>query len=90
MILDASLRRIAYSDRDFLVAVEPEELDRRAEDFRGPLRLGGAPGRRAVGAGLAARANDQVHRPARAGFAGDQAAAAELDVVGVRAKGEEG
>ena len=71
------------------VAVERDELDRGAEQLGGAFRLGGALRGCAVGAGLAAGADDQVHVPAGAGFLRDDAADAELEVVWVRAEGEE-
>ena len=72
------------------VAVEFEELERRAEQRRGPLGLrqsarSGVPWRRR----LAARADDQVRRPPGAGLQHDDAAAAELDVVGMGAEGQQ-
>ena len=36
MILDAALRRIAYSDRDYLVAIEPDKFEVRAKTSNEP------------------------------------------------------
>ena len=72
------------------VAVELDELDRRPELPRGLPRLGGALRGGAVRRGLAAGADDQVGRPARPGLLRDDAAAAELDVVGMGAERQEG
>jgi hypothetical protein len=72
------------------VTVELEELEGGAEDLGGGLGLAGAEGRGAVGAGLAAGADDEVDGPSGAGLARDDAAGAELEVVGVRTESEEG
>jgi hypothetical protein len=71
------------------VAVEFGELEGGPEDLGGGLGLAGADGGCAVGAGLAAGTNNQMDGPAGAGLTGDDAAGAELEVVGVRPEGEE-
>ena len=72
------------------IAVELDEFQRRAQDLRGLFCLARCAVRRAVRAGLAARADDEVRRPARRGFrSAIDAAAPEFDVVGVRAKREQ-
>ena len=70
------------------VAAEIDELDGGAEDRSGFFSLLRAFGGRAVCAGFAARADDEMGGVAGLGFARDDAAATELDVVGVRAEGE--
>ena len=73
------------------VAVELDELQRTRRAARAPAwHSSQSLLRRAVGGRLAARADDQVRpaRPARVSQR-DDAAAAELDVVGMRAEGQQ-
>ena len=83
------LDRVGGADFQMGIAVEFEELERRTEQRGGPLGLERPLGGRAVRRRLAARADDQVRRPAGAGLPRDDAAAAEFDVVGVRAEGQQ-
>ena len=72
------------------VPVELDILERRPEQGRGPTGLPGPHGRGAVRRRFAPRADDQVRGATRQGLARDDPAARELDVVGVRAEGEQG
>ncbi len=76
-------------DFQLRVAVEFSPFQRCTQQRRGIFRfcralLGGAPG-----AGFAARTYDQMGASAGLGFQRDHAAAAEFDVVRVRAKRQE-
>ena len=82
--------RVGGADLQVRVAVEFDEFDRRTQQRGGSFRASpNALRGRAVSAGFAARADDEVRRAAGAGFARDHAAAAEFDVVGMRAKGQQ-
>ena len=81
--------RVRDADFQVGIAVELEELERRTEQRGAPLGLERPLGGRAVRRRLAPRADDQVRRPAGAGLQRDDAAAAELDVVGVGAERQE-
>ncbi len=71
------------------VAFEFKKLDRRAQK-PGRLRgFGGPLFGRAVSPGFAARTDGQVRLATGAGLARDHAAAAEFDVVGMRAEGQQ-
>ena len=68
------------------VAVELEKFNGRAEQRCGGLCLGDTLFGRAVAAGFTVRTNDKMHGPSGAGFACDDAAAGEFDVIWMRAK----
>ena len=68
------------------VAVELDQLQRRAERPRAGPALLQSLLRRAVAGRLAARADDHVRRAPGAGLQGDDAAAAEFDVVGMSSR----
>ena len=72
------------------IAVEFEEFDRRAQQGGGFFRLGSALFRRAMRTGFAAGTNDKMRLASGGGFAGNDPAATEFDVVGMRAKNEQG
>ena len=72
------------------VTVELDQLQRRAQNRRRVPALQGALLGGAMGGRLAARADDHVDRAAGADLQGDDAAAAELDVVGMGAEGHQG
>ena len=71
------------------VAIQFDKFNRCAEKRGGFFRLGRPLFRRAVRSGFAARADDKMRLAPGACFAGDDAAAAEFDVVGMRAKGQQ-
>ena len=71
------------------VAIKFEKFNRGPEQRGGFFCLGGPLFRCAVGAGFATRANDEMRFAPGLGFARDNAAAAEFDVVGMRAKGQQ-
>ncbi len=75
------LDRVSRPDFQMSVAIQFDELNRRAEERGGFFRFCDALVRRAVRAGFAARADDEMRRAAAARFPRDHAAAAELDVV---------
>ena len=85
----ASLMACAARISRWRIAVEFDEFDRRAQERRRLFGLGGSLRRRAVGRRFAARTDDEVSLPAGPRFLRDDAAAAEFDVVGVRAKGQQ-
>ena len=87
--MPASLMAWADADFQMRIAVEFDEFNRRAQQRGGFFRLGHPLRRRAVGSGFAARTNDKVRRATGAGFFGDDTAAPEFDVVGMRAKGQQ-
>jgi hypothetical protein len=80
---------VGGTDFEMGVAVELDELNGGTENFCGVLGFFSAFGRRSIGASFAARANDEMDWASGLRFAGDDAAAAELDVVGVGAEGKE-
>ena len=71
------------------VAVEFNEFHRRTQNRRRLFRLGHPLRRFAVRCSFAARANDKMRRAAGAGFFRNDATAAEFDVVGMRAEGQQ-
>ncbi len=81
--------RVGGADFQMGVAVELDELERRAEDGGGLLGLERPTLGGAVRPGLAPRADDQVRRPAASGLGDDDPAASELDVVGMGAECQE-
>ena len=80
---------VSGADFQVRVAVEFEKFDRGAQQRGGFFGLGGALLRRAVAAGFAARADDKMRLASGPGFLRDHAAAAEFDVVGMRAEGQQ-
>ena len=71
------------------ITVQFDEFNRRPEQSGGFLCLGDSLFGRAVSAGFAARANHQMRLASGLRFAGDDAAAAKFDVVGMGAKGQQ-
>ena len=80
---------VSNADLKADVAVEFDKLHRRAEQCRRFFRLGDPLRGRAMAGRFAARADNKVRRAAGADLPRDNAAAPELDVVGMRAKGQQ-
>jgi len=71
------------------VPVEYQEFHGRAEESGGLFCFGDSLGGRAMRARFAARTDDKMGDAASAGFTRHHAAASELDIIGMRAKGQQ-
>jgi len=84
--LRGGLKGVGGANFQMRIPVQFDKLNRRAKERGGFFCLGHALRRRAMSPGFAARANDKMRRATSAGFFRDDAAAPELDVVGMRAE----
>jgi len=83
------LDRMCGPDFQMSIAVEFNKFDCRAQQGGGFFCFADALFWRAMSAGFAARANYKMRLPSGAGFARDNSAAGEFNIVRMRTEGEE-
>ncbi len=81
--------RVSSAKLQMSIPVEFDEFNRCAQQLSGFFRFSYSLSGCAVSSSFTARTNDKMHLASGLRFAGDDAAAAKFNVVGVRAKSQQ-